>query len=1229
MNEKRWTNEQKLAIEADGNNILVSASAGSGKTAVLVERVISKVINSHINIDEILVVTFTNASAVELKEKLLVAIYKAIDIDKNNSTLKKQLGYLNRATITTIHSFCLEVIRSNFYNLGIDPNVSICDDAMSKLLKAKAFNTELENAYTNYEENTFGLYNILSLFNNKDEEFLEYMFKIYTYINSFEYPLEWLYGKINKYNIEDLSIDLYSLDFGKEIYDTVISDMSVIAEKIKKMLEELYGSEDFEKYIEMLNIDLENINRCIKCSNNSWDLLFENLNMIEYSQLPRNKVADEILKEKLKKFRQTVVKDEVKNIKSNIYAKSIDILQDLKSTYKYLEYIYNFLEKCDITYKELKKESNCIDFNDIEHLALEVLVSKQFINGKYEYIPTEQANKYKEKFIEVYTDEYQDISFVQEAILNSVSNGKNRFMVGDIKQSIYKFRQAMPEIFNHKYLTYPTINSKEDISDECGGVKIILAKNFRSRKNVLDSINYIFSQIMSSYIGDCDYTKDESLEFGNDRYIEDEKNNYKCEINILDVKDIEDTNIEDITEEDEQNDEQDGEALEYINELKNFEIEAKYIAERINNIVNVNPFTVYNMEKKTFENASYKDIVILLRNIKDKGNILTNILKENNIQAFSDSNVNLFDNDEVKLVLSFLKVIDNPLQDIEVVSLMYSIVGAFTLDEIYKIKSYNNKEYIYNCLKNVPDNENNELINKINNFLNLINKFKEYSEIYNVAEILARIYKETNLYNQVLLFSKSNESKINLDSLIDVAVRFDTNSSIYSFITYIESLKDKTSGDSLTAKVIGENENVVRIMTIHKSKGLEFPIVILAGTNVKYNTMDISSAIVLDHKLGIGINVSNEDLNITYPSVMKEGIKTSMIRSIKSEELRMLYVALTRAKEKLIIYSTMKDYEKKLSSMFLMYKEGKIDTTLIKKNNTYIDNILMSLYKYINDEEESKNELFELNVINVKSKENINNIINIQKGSSNNIASVLSDEYDTKDEDEKSKIEDAVNVLKSNIEYEYKYIQDISASKRISVSELKKNNHEDDDVIISDIKLLKVPECLENKELKYTAARKGTLIHFILEHLNFEYINTKEDIYKYIDDLVNNKVINENDKKQINVTKIFEFLNSKIGTQIKQSKQVKREIEFVLKDERFSKSIIQGVIDMYYLNEDNTCTLVDFKTDNLLNESEYISRYKLQLDIYKEAIEKLTNIKVSKVYIYSFKLSKEIEIYES
>jgi len=312
----------------------------------------------------------------------------------------------------------------------------------------------------------------------------------------------------------------------------------------------------------------------------------------------------------------------------------------------------------------------------------------------------------------------------------------------------------------------------------------------------------------------------------------------------------------------------------------------------------------------------------------------------------------------------------------------------------------------------------------------------------------------------------------------------------------------------------------------------------------------------------------------------------------------------------------------------LMYKAGKIDTTLVKKNSSYIDNILMGLYKYINDEEEQKSNLFKINVIDVKSKENIDNIVSKQNSNKTNIGDTLCDEYELKCLTEKNKIEDEVKVIKSNIEFEYKYIDDTLANKKISVSELKKNKHEDDDVIVNELNVLKVPQCLENKELQYTAVRKGTLIHFILEHLDFAHISTKDDIFKYIDNLVDSKVINLNDKKQINVNMIYDFLKSKIGTQIKQSSKVKREVEFVLKDERFSKSIIQGVIDMYYLNDDNTYTLVDFKTDNLLIESEYINRYKLQLDIYKEAIEKLTSIKVSKVYIYSFKLGKEIEIYE-
>jgi ATP-dependent helicase/nuclease subunit A len=1207
----KWTIEQQNAININNKNILVSASAGSGKTAVLVERVISKVINLQIDIDKLLVVTFTKASSTELKERLLNAIYSKLKEDKNNYFLKKQLEKINRATITTIHSFCLEVIKNNFYNLGIDPNISIIDDNIAKLLLNKSFIEVLEEEYKNYSNNTFGLYQVLELFNSKDEEFLEAMNKIYSFISSFEYPLKWLKSSVELYNITDINKDLCSFDFGRNIYSDSISDLKILLEKTNKLREELSKDVDYIKYVEVIDQDIENIKRCINCSYLNWDKLYQNLSMIAYLSMPRNKVANMELKEKFSYFRKNILKKDIDTIKNKIYTTSENILKDLKIGYKYLNFIYNYILKVDEKYKLYKQKNNGIDFSDIEHLALKVLINED-TNEK-----TEQAMYYVDKFEEVYIDEYQDTSYIQEAILNSVSKVNNRFMVGDIKQSIYKFRQAMPEIFNKKYLEYT--NYIKDIEDN--NVKVILAKNFRSRKNVLNSINYIFSQIMSLEIGQCDYSKDEILKFGANYYEEDETTDYSTEINILDLKENEITDTDYDIEDNEVDLDSNNynESIQYINELKTFEIESNYIAKKINELVG--NYNLYDSKNKVFYKARYKDIVILLRNTKDKANILENTLNTNNIPVYSDNGVNLYSSDEINLVLSFLKIIDNPMQDIEMVSIMYSIVGKFTLDEIYEIKNTTDG-YIYHSLleyikNDNNNNENNILYNKVSSFLNLINTYINYTKIYNISEILIRLYKETSIYNHVILFKNSKIAKINLDSLINISSKFDSNSSIYSFINYIESLKEKNQ-DSTTAKIIGENENVVRIMTIHKSKGLEFPIVIIANTSSNYSNKDISNSTVLHQKLGIGINILDEDNLTSYPSIIKTSIKDSMIKDLKSEELRMLYVAMTRAKEKLIIFGTLKDYQKKIDNLFIIYNNSKIDSSIVLKNNCYLDNILMGLNKY----NVKNNKMFSLNVVSVKHKDNISNVVVEDKYTRINIKDKLENEIiNIKD---KFNIENYIKKYENNLEFKYEYIELTKLDKKVSVSELKKSNNE-----FLDLKeeiILKKPECLIDSNIKTTAVRKGTLVHFLLEHLDFKNINNKEDIIKFVNNLVLKNYITNQDAKEINIDKIFKFLNSKIGIEIKNSKIVKREVEFVLKDSSKSQSLIQGVIDLYFLNNDNSYTLIDFKTDNLTNEQDYIDRYKIQLDIYKEAIEKISNVKVSKVFIYSFKLDKEIEV---
>ncbi len=1231
-----WTEEQNLAIKKRDSNILVSASAGSGKTAVLVERVINLVINYKVDIDKILVVTFTNASAVELKERLLLAIYEALNKNPNDNFLKRQLTYINRANITTIHAYCLEIIRSNFHLLDIDPNFSIVDEAEGEYLKLKAINKVLEKRYINSLEDKKEeqkLYNLLELFLSKEEDLIEHILKIHKYIMSFSYPFDYLKTSIEKYNLDE-NIDLVDVDFGKEIFDSVINELKILIKRTEDILNEIYENDEFKKMYDLLEKENEYLKKCINAS--LWDKLYESLKNVEFARQPTVKTSNEKLKEKVVTYRKEILKKQVETLKKSVYANSNTVLKDNKKAYKYLSYIYDILVEFDEEYNALKKKENLLDFNDIEHLALELLITKKE-DGTYE--KSEVAKTLEEKFVEVYTDEYQDTSAIQEEILSALSNGKNRFMVGDIKQSIYKFRQAMPEIFSKKYETYEKIN---DLENNTLNSKIILAKNFRSRKEVLESINFIFKKLMSKKAGDIDYIKDEYLTFGAEKLKESPNNNYLTELNIIDLKQEENIENEEVKENEETNENANDDVSKYLDELKDFEIEAIYIVKKIKDLVG--KFDIYDKDTKTFRKAEYKDIVILLRNLKDKGNILEETFKKCGISSFCDKSSSVFDSDEIKLLLSLLRVIDNPYQDIYMVSVMYSIIGGFNLDDIVYIRSLNKNIRVYDNLKladQVLSKKDNLLdfeqvtLTKIKKFLNYINLLNNYSKIYDVATLISKIYETTNIYTQYNLDSNSRNKKENLKLLVDIALNIAKKGilTINEYIKYVDNLKDKADSSTSSAKIIGENENVVRIMTIHKSKGLEFPIVILADTMRKYNFKDLSEKIIMHNNLGIGINIVDNTYHVTYPSLIKQAIKNLSENETKSEELRMLYVALTRAKEKLVIFATVKDYEAFKKKQFVIYENNKIDPQIVLKNSRYFENISMCLK---NESKENIDKVFDLHVIKVdKEKKELLKYTNDTLENYLNIHEKI-EKLNSNIVDNNSIFNSNINnILEKNIDYVYKDIELVNTLSRVSVSKLKQEQEyidikkfDEQDIAKKELEIKDkylIPESL-SENVRYTPLRKGTLIHFILEHLDINKEFTLDSLKSYITELCNKKVLIKTDVESINVNKIYSFLNSNLGKDIKKAKKIYREQEFILANSSFSSSIIQGVIDLYYINEKGNIILVDFKTDRLEDENLYITRYKKQLNIYKEALEKLTSRSVEHSYIYSFELNKEIEV---
>ena len=863
MSKVKWTNEQLQAIEKTGNNILVAASAGSGKTAVLVERIINKIVNQKINIDELLIVTFTNAAAAEMRERILEAIYKKIEEDSENNHLQKQINLIGRASICTIDSFCLDVVKNNFYEIGVSPNFRIADNAELELIKQETLEDLFDKKYEVEDKKFLKLLETYTTYSS-DDPLKELILNIYNFIQSHPFPNEWLETQVQKYNLQSkINQDFSENEWGKIIISNLkeeLLDSKIKLEKVKKDIEKL---EELKKYVLVLNQDIQVVESILNL--NKWDEIYSYINQVAFEKWPIDKKIT--LEEKeIAKEKRNEIRKQIKKTLETIDCNSYEANKDIYDMYEVLKALKEIIFEYDDLLKQVKKEKNIVDFSDIEHMALQILLKKDENN---QHVPTTIALKYRKKFAEIAIDEYQDSNLVQESILTSISNGKNIFMVGDVKQSIYKFRQARPELFLDKYQKYILSNNIEKNAE---GNKIQLFKNFRSRANILDTTNLIFEEIMSKSLGDIDYNKEEYLNLGAS-YEETEKQSIKANTEILIIE----------NKKEEQNEEDESEELEEL--LENIELEAKFVAQKIKEILALKQ-VVFD-KKQGYRHITYKDIVILLRSTKDKANIFENELISLGIPVYSDTSLEYLNSIEIQTIMNLLKVIDNPTVDIPLVAVLRSMIGGFTDNELIQIRLTNERKTFYEAI--IEYNKEDNIKQKIDMFLNQIALWKEESEYLELDELIWKIYIDTGYYNYVSLMPDGILRQANLKLLFEKAKQYEKVSfkGLYNFINFIEKVRN-SSGDLSSAKLIGENENVVRIMSIHKSKGLEFPLVFLCNSNKKFNTQDLNSQILLHQDLGLGVNYIDSEKKLQYSTLAKEAIKIKSKEEIISEEMRVL-----------------------------------------------------------------------------------------------------------------------------------------------------------------------------------------------------------------------------------------------------------------------------------------------------------------------------------------------------
>lgn len=1234
MSSVNWTKEQKQAIEEKGTNLLVAAAAGSGKTAVLVERIIHKIIDEKMDIDKMLVVTFTNAAASEMRERILDAIYKKIEEDPENIHMQRQITLLNKSSICTIHSFCLDIIRNYFYEINIPANFQIGSSAEMELLKQETLEELLEEKYIEKNEEFLNLVDIYASYRG-DENLKELILKIDNQIQSSPFPKKWLEEKVEMFNLKDkLEQDFSKTIWGEMLLQELLEELTEGILKLKKIENNLRKYIELEKYANVIANDINEIEKISKLINenneNTWNKVYEIVQILTFEKWPIDRKITIDYKNEAKESRDKIKKSINTTLEKIMIYTSKDANEIINQMYPILNGLKNIILEFEEKFKQKKLEKNRIDFHDIEHYALEILVKEE----KGEYVPSNVAKEIQQKFEEIAIDEYQDSNLVQEYILNSVSKGNNIFMVGDIKQSIYRFRQARPELFLEKYKNYSKIadfnnegkldvqtdriildeqennDQKEQINQETTSLKVQLFKNFRSRNEVLELTNWVFEQIMSEKLGDVEYNEEEYLNLGAN-YPENDKEMLIPECHILDLKDTNEQNEEESSIEELNNE---GQVETQIIE-KNIE-EAKLVANRIEELLNSN-LKIFDKKLKGLRKLEFRDIAILLRSTTNVAPIYEKELLSRGINVYSDTSTQYLDSTEIQTIISLLKVIDNPMQDIPLVLVLRSPIGNFTDNELVEIRIADSKGYFYEAMLKVRTSAKEELRQKIDIFLNMLENWRKVQKEKPLDELIWQIYQETNYYYYVGLLNNGNLRQANLKMLFERAKQYETASfkGLYNFICFIDRLK-LNSGDLSAAKIIGENDNVVRIMSIHKSKGLEFPVVFLSGTGKQFNKQDLNETILIHQDLGFGPKYIDNTNKLEFPTLAKEALKLKLETELISEEMRVLYVALTRAKEKLIITGVAKDFEKqckeKEDMLFLYQKQNKIEERLLKKYTSYLDWLILLNLK---DKSQNKIKFF----VHKIEKDNDEQIIEEQE------EIIENGKIDIKE----------LEKIKKELSWKYKYDTSANVPTKTSVSKIKEIKQKEEqnielEELLSKEKVHKyeTPSFMVKENVPITNSRKGTLVHLCIQKLDEKKEYKEQDIKELIRKLVDKEIILKEEAEQIPIVGLLKYVQSNLWKELKEAKEIHKEEPFYMqiqadkidgtypKDEQI---LLQGIIDLYFINKNNELVLVDYKTDYIQKgeEQKLINKYKEQLNLYKDALENSLKIKVDKVLIYS------------
>lgn len=1270
----KFTPEQQRVIELHNSNILVSAAAGSGKTAVLVERIIRMICDGEhpADIDRLLIVTFTNAAAAEMRERIAAGITARLEADPGNEHIQKQSALLHNAQITTIDSFSLFLIRNHFNEIGLDPDFRVADEGEIKLLQQEVLAQLLEDAYAGQfvPEAPEQFHACVEYFcpGGRESVLEQHILNLSRYAGSFPWPEEWLEERKNDYAAGDMEALVHS-DYGRYLTERVNRTVGGCLEKLQEVKRLCELPDGPYMYGELTEAEIEQLERLTSCKD--LEEQAAKVPTVTFGRLPSKKddSVDPAKRELAKAIRNSV-KDTLSDLSESYFKTPLDLaVEQGKACREPLRMLLDLVLEFDRRILAAKQERHLIDFSDMEHYALQILLKREKVEEsggtgtdrtetKYRIVPSDVAMEYRQYFQEILIDEYQDSNLVQEYLLSAISGEEegryNRFMVGDVKQSIYKFRLARPELFLEKYDTY------QETGDLC---RIDLAKNFRSRIQVVDAVNGVFSRIMSREIGGIAYD-DKAALYPGAVYPAQEDPAYGSEL-LLIRKPEKGDSAEDGTGE--QRPEGARGPVDYDNVRQ---LEAQAIATRIKQLKG----SLQVMEKSTGElrPVRYSDMVILLRTTSGWDEEFKKILEQQGIPVYITSKTGYFGALEVQELLQFLRVLDNPRQDIPLFGVMQSVFGGFTQEEIAQIRSggegHSRKRMtLYEALKEVAQSgrmveegeetsagesagEETELSQKADTFLQRIDHYRDLTPFTSIRELLQRILDDYDYLNYVTALPAGSKRRANVEMLLTKASAFEKTSyfGLFHFIRYMEQL-EKYDVDYGEADTLDENADVVRIMSIHKSKGLEFPVVFVSGLSKRFNMQDANQSLIVDMDLGVAVDYVDSVRRIKNKTLRRAVLSAKMKEDNLAEELRVLYVALTRAREKLILTAVLDKADEKWE-LAQMTGQERLTYLDFCEAGSYMDFLLPILpqtgiaVKTLRTEDLAAEELGEQLRMGDRREQ---------------LRLIACGETPLTGDPEEN--ERKLMHLRERFAYQYPHPGLQKLYTKTTVSELKiAAMAEKDEAAFHTFEEKEVVPYIpgfRREQEKVSGAVRGSAFHRVMELLDFAYLFTESGLFtgcpnnyeEYRRGLDKNRLQNrleeflqretislhltEEYAKAVSLPKILNFLEQELAYRMWRAQEqglLYREQPFVLGIDakrldpdlpEGEKVLIQGIIDVFFI-EDGEIVLLDYKTDVIDSLEALWNRYNVQIQYYEEALTKLMQMPVKERILYSFYLEK-------